>query len=101
MGAASAAKKKNAKSTKRRKSKDDSCDNDGDGGVDNDVGTFVVGFFHPRCSSGGGGERVLWKSIQALGELREGKLATKRRRGARMTATSPPSSYSSDAHNNI
>ena len=26
----------------------------------------VVGFFHPYCSSGGGGERVLWHSIHAL-----------------------------------
>ena len=26
----------------------------------------VVGFFHPYCSSGGGGERVLWHSILAL-----------------------------------
>jgi len=32
---------------------------------------IVVGFFHPNCSAGGGGERVLWKAIQALGELRE------------------------------
>ena len=43
-----------------------------------DDGTFVVGFFHPRCSSGGGGERVLWKSIQALGELKEGKFMKRR-----------------------
>ena len=26
----------------------------------------VVGFFHPYCSAGGGGERVLWQSIRAL-----------------------------------
>lgn len=26
----------------------------------------TVGFLHPYCSSGGGGERVLWNSIQAL-----------------------------------
>jgi ALG11 mannosyltransferase N-terminus len=30
----------------------------------------TVAFFHPFCSSGGGGERVLWKSIQALDELK-------------------------------
>jgi len=36
-----------------------------------DDGTFIVGFFHPYCASGGGGERVLWKSIQALGELKD------------------------------
>jgi ALG11 mannosyltransferase N-terminus len=28
-----------------------------------------IAFFHPYCSSGGGGERVLWKTIQALDEL--------------------------------
>ena len=26
----------------------------------------VVGFFHPYCNAGGGGERVLWHSICAL-----------------------------------
>ena len=26
----------------------------------------VVGFFHPYCNAGGGGERVLWQSISAL-----------------------------------
>ena len=26
----------------------------------------VVGFFHPYCAAGGGGERVLWHSIHAL-----------------------------------
>ncbi len=26
----------------------------------------VVGFFHPYCNAGGGGERVLWQSIRAL-----------------------------------
>lgn len=31
----------------------------------------VVAFFHPHCSAGGGGERVLWKAIQVLGELNE------------------------------
>lgn len=29
----------------------------------------VIAFFHPHCASGGGGERVLWKAIQAIGEL--------------------------------
>ena len=27
---------------------------------------LVVGFFHPYCASGGGGERVLWKTIEVL-----------------------------------
>lgn len=27
---------------------------------------IVVGFFHPYCNAGGGGERVLWQSIRAL-----------------------------------
>jgi alpha-1,2-mannosyltransferase len=26
-------------------------------------------FFHPYCSSGGGGERVLWKMVQVLSDL--------------------------------
>lgn len=30
----------------------------------NDV--IVVGFFHPYCNAGGGGERVLWVAIRAL-----------------------------------
>ena len=30
---------------------------------------LVVGFFHPYCDSGGGGERVLWKCIAALQHL--------------------------------
>lgn len=43
-----------------------------------DDGTYIVAFFHPRCSAGGGGERVLWKSIEALGEMKEGKLMKRR-----------------------
>ena len=30
---------------------------------------LVIGFFHPYCDSGGGGERVLWKCIAALHAL--------------------------------
>jgi glycosyltransferase involved in cell wall biosynthesis len=30
------------------------------------TGSKVLGFFHPYCDSGGGGERVLWVSIAAL-----------------------------------
>lgn len=26
----------------------------------------VVGFFHPYCNAGGGGERVLWCAIRAI-----------------------------------
>lgn len=29
----------------------------------------VIAFFHPYCSGGGGGERVLWKMIEVLGDL--------------------------------
>jgi alpha-1,2-mannosyltransferase len=29
-----------------------------------------IAFFHPYCSGGGGGERVLWKMIQVLHQLR-------------------------------
>ena len=31
----------------------------------------VYGFFHPYCSGGGGGERVLWKMIQVLQQQQE------------------------------
>jgi alpha-1,2-mannosyltransferase len=31
----------------------------------------VLGFFHPYCSGGGGGERVLWKMVQVLAELNQ------------------------------
>ena len=27
---------------------------------------ITVGFFHPYCNAGGGGERVLWCAIRAL-----------------------------------
>eukprot|EP01133_Synstelium_polycarpum_P008919 gene8919-10451_t len=27
---------------------------------------FIVGFFHPYCAAGGGGERVLWCSVKAI-----------------------------------
>ena len=29
----------------------------------------VVGFFHPFCAGGGGGERVLWRAVLALSSL--------------------------------
>lgn len=29
-------------------------------------GFTVLGFFHPFCSSGGGGERLLWRAVHAL-----------------------------------
>lgn len=32
-------------------------------------GSTVVGFFHPFCAGGGGGERVLWRAIHALARL--------------------------------
>ena len=68
----------------------DESENENENEYDED-GTFVVGFFHPRCSSGGGGERVLWKSIQALGELREGVVGNKLRK-----ISSPSRPISSD-----
>jgi hypothetical protein len=46
--------------------------------LNQDEGTFTIGIFHPNCSSGGGGERVLWKAIEALGEMKEGKIPTRR-----------------------
>lgn len=33
----------------------------------------VIGFFHPRCAAGGGGERVLWKAMDALEPLLQKK----------------------------
>mmetsp|Transcript_18192 Transcript_18192/g.47420 ORF Transcript_18192/g.47420 Transcript_18192/m.47420 type:complete len:476 (+) Transcript_18192:84-1511(+) len=32
------------------------------------IGGTTVGFFHPYCNAGGGGERVLWCAVQALCE---------------------------------
>uniref|UniRef100_A0A1I8FQ24 GDP-Man:Man(3)GlcNAc(2)-PP-Dol alpha-1,2-mannosyltransferase n=1 Tax=Macrostomum lignano TaxID=282301 RepID=A0A1I8FQ24_9PLAT len=31
-----------------------------------DEGEVMVGFFHPNCNAGGGGERVLWLAVRAL-----------------------------------
>eukprot|EP01128_Nolandella_sp_AFSM9_P000742 TRINITY_DN10870_c0_g1_i1.p1 TRINITY_DN10870_c0_g1~~TRINITY_DN10870_c0_g1_i1.p1 ORF type:complete len:475 (+),score=74.19 TRINITY_DN10870_c0_g1_i1:3-1427(+) len=33
---------------------------------------LVVGLFHPYCNDGGGGERVLWKTVVALSEASRG-----------------------------
>lgn len=30
------------------------------------TGRYVIGFFHPYCNAGGGGERVLWCAIRAI-----------------------------------
>lgn len=30
---------------------------------------LVVGFFHPFCAGGGGGERVLWRAVRNLAQL--------------------------------
>lgn len=35
-------------------------------------GGLVVAFYHPRCTGGGGGERVLWKMVQVLSEYAAG-----------------------------
>ena len=29
----------------------------------------IIGFYHPHCCDGGGGERVLWKSLEALAPM--------------------------------
>lgn len=34
-------------------------------------GATMVGFFHPFCAGGGGGERVLWRAVHALSHLSE------------------------------
>ena len=31
-----------------------------------EVKPLKIGFFHPYCNAGGGGERVLWTAIRAL-----------------------------------
>ncbi|KAI8986146.1 mannosyltransferase [Trametes punicea] len=35
-------------------------------GVENASSKKIIGFFHPYCNAGGGGERVLWAAISAL-----------------------------------
>mmetsp|Transcript_15604 Transcript_15604/g.34072 ORF Transcript_15604/g.34072 Transcript_15604/m.34072 type:complete len:561 (+) Transcript_15604:136-1818(+) len=65
-------KNRNKPPKKGKKAKKSASDDNEDDGI------FVVAFFHPRCSDGGGGERVLWKSIQALGEMKEGKFIKRR-----------------------
>lgn len=37
----------------------------------------VIGFFHPHCFGGGGGERVLWKAVEAVGDLRDAGIKIK------------------------
>jgi len=66
-------KKKGGKKPKK-KSADENDENE----EEDDDTPYVVAFFHPHCSAGGGGERVLWKSIQALGEMKDGKLMKRR-----------------------
>jgi hypothetical protein len=39
--------------------------------TNNSLREKVVAFFHPHCSAGGGGERVLWKAVEALGDMRD------------------------------
>ena len=53
----------------------------------------LIAFYHPNCSAGGGGERVLWKAIQCLGEMGEAGL---RIRVAIYTADEPTPSYKQD-----
>ena len=33
--------------------------------------SISIGFFHPHCRGGGGGERVLWKAIEGISQLNE------------------------------
>lgn len=33
------------------------------------AGATMVGFFHPFCAGGGGGERVLWRAVRTLARL--------------------------------
>jgi hypothetical protein len=34
-------------------------------------GMTRIAFFHPYCTGGGGGERVLWKMMQVLGGIKD------------------------------
>ena len=75
------------KGNKGKKTKTTKSDTNGEKSNNPEDGTFVIGFFHPHCSAGGGGERVLWKSIQALAELKEGKLLQSSNNQPRRTKT--------------
>ncbi len=35
------------------------------------ISTCTIAFFHPHCSGGGGGERVLWKAVESISDLNE------------------------------
>jgi alpha-1,2-mannosyltransferase len=50
--------------TKSSKQKYASCQNESLNKKDNPY--FTIGFFHPFCYSGGGGERVLWSAVKIL-----------------------------------
>ncbi len=30
-----------------------------------------IAFFHPHCTGGGGGERVLWKAVESISQLNQ------------------------------
>ena len=34
--------------------------------VEKGAETKVIGFFHPACDAGAGGEKVLWQAVSAL-----------------------------------
>ena len=51
---------------KSSKEKYASCQNESLNKTENPY--FTIGFFHPFCYSGGGGERVLWSAIKILQE---------------------------------
>ena len=46
---------------------------------------FSVGFFHPFCNSGGGGERVLWSAVNAIQKAYASTPRTHTRRLARLS----------------
>ncbi|KAJ3564725.1 hypothetical protein NPX13_g7746 [Xylaria arbuscula] len=55
-----------AEASFREKSKPvDRTDKKGEGDKDDRDWAGIVGFFHPFCNAGGGGERVLWAAIRA------------------------------------
>jgi len=58
----------------------------------------IVAFFHPNCSAGGGGERVLWKAIETLGELHSAGLDM---HVVVYTTDTPSASYQNDLFQHV
>lgn len=62
-----------------------------------DPDVLVIAFFHPYCSAGGGGERVLWKMVQVLGDLVDQGYAVRRHQVIIYTVDPPSPTYKQGA----